>query len=828
MADFADVILPLPLAEAFTYALPAPLKQKVQVGCRLVVPFGPKKMYAGFVTRLSDSGPAQGIRVKEAIDLLDEAPVLLPLQLRLWAWIADYYLCSIGEVCKAALPAGLKLESETVVCLNAEGDFTQTLSAYEERTLGILRETERMRVADLQKHVGQNGAIRLVKALLDKGLVSVYEEMRGQRQARKLTAYVRLAPRLCSQESISECLANLERSPRQRELLTSYLSLSKADEALRLGNPALLAPVERSALLPAGSPLTSAFAPLRAKEVFETYMQEALPSRAEAGPKAFAPLPLSADQLRAKAEIEKAFEERDVCLLHGVTGSGKTEVYIHLISQTIERGGQVLYLLPEIVLTAQLVDRLRRVFGSRLGVYHSKYSDADRTALWRKQLSPVPYDIIVGVRSSVFLPFRNLRLVVIDEEHETSFKQQEPAPRYHARNTALVLAQMSGAKAVLGTATPSLESYHNAQTGKYRLVTLAERYSRVEMPEIVVADTADLRKRKMMKGHLSPRLFDAITTALSRGEQAILFRNRRGFAPVVECHDCGWTPRCQQCDVPLTFHKSGARMVCHYCGASYPVPSLCPACAKPSLTAMGYGTERIEEEMQALFPSARIARMDQDTTRTRRAYEQIIDNFQRGRTDILIGTQMVAKGLDIERVSVVGILSADAMLALPDFRATERAFHMMAQVAGRAGRRKAQGLVVLQTSDPSASIIAQVRANDYEAMYREQLQEREAFAYPPFTRLVCVYVKHRDPQLAQALASDLALTLKASLGQRVLGPDTPPVAMVRQQHIRKLLLKLEPSLSLQAVRRTLRQTQASLLARPHYRTAQLYYDADPY
>ncbi len=681
MARYADVILPLPLDGTYTYALPAPLQSKVQVGCRLVVPFGAKKIYAAVVVALNDDEPEGEFKVREAIELLDESPILLPQQMQLWQWMADYYLCTRGDVCKAALPGGMKMDCDS---------------------------------ADAAKR------------------------------------------------KVSRRKASAELS---------------AD-----GLPSI--------------PLT---------------LQ-----------------PLSEAQQRAKDEILAHFRERDVCLLHGVTSSGKTEVYIHLISEAIGRGEQVLYLLPEIVLTAQLVDRLKRVFGDRLGVYHSKYTEVQRVRVWRKQLSAEPYDIIVGVRSSVFLPFQRLGLVVVDEEHETSYKQQEPSPRYHARNVALVLARMYGAKSLLGTATPSVESYFLASQGKYGLVLMPERYSHVELPEIVKVDLKDMRRRKMMEGPFSPQLLDAMRNALGRGEQIILFQNRRGFSPYVECHECAWVPRCQRCDVSLTLHKSGNRMSCHYCGASYPIPTECPNCGSKQLKNIGYGTERIEDNIHKHFPKARIARMDQDTTQSRRAYEQLLRDFQQGDTDILVGTQMVAKGLDIERVSVVGILNADTMLNFPDFRSHERAFQMMAQVAGRAGRRKSKGLVILQTNTADASVISQVLHNDYKAMYQEQMEERETFLYPPVCRLTYVYIKHRDPRVADSIATELSSYLRRDFGERVLGPEVPPVGMVQKLHIRKIMLKIESTAHLSAIRTHLRNLQAHLLAQPRYRAAQLYYDVDPY
>ncbi len=685
MAKYADVILPLPLAESYTYILPLRLQTEVQVGCRLVVPFGAKKLYSAVVVALSDEEPSPEFQLKEALSLLDERPVILSQQLKLWRWISAYYLCTMGEVSKAALPGGMKMEGNS---------FTA-----------------------LQKKISK----------------------------------------------VSRSSATAQESTLVEQLPTSF-------------------PLHR----------------------------------------------LSEAQQRAKDEVLANFLTHDICLLHGVTSSGKTEIYIHLISETIGKGGQVLYLLPEIVLTTQLVERLKAVFGERLGVYHSKYSDTERERVWMRQLSTSPFDIIVGVRSSVFLPFQKLALVIVDEEHETSFKQQEPAPRYHARNVALVLARMCGAKTLLGSATPSVETYHHAVSGKYGLVTLNERYGQVELPEIVLVNVKDLQHRKMMSGQFSPQLLTAMRNALDCGEQVILFRNRRGYAPYIECRACSWIPRCVRCDVSLTFHKGSRRMSCHYCGATYPIPTECPDCGDGNLTSVGYGTERVEDDIGKRFPDARIARMDQDTTRNRSVYEQMLSNFENGNFNILVGTQMVAKGLDIDKVSVVGILNADAMMNFPDFRSNERAYQMMAQVAGRAGRRDVRGLVILQTKDAGSSVLSYVLRNDYEAMYAEQIKEREAYGYPPFCRLTYVYMKHKDPLVVERMANELAAYLRRDFGDCVLGPDVPPVGRVHGLHIRKIMIKAGQNTSMDIVRIQLRRLQSFLLAQPHYRTAQLYYDVDPF
>jgi primosomal protein N' (replication factor Y) len=524
--------------------------------------------------------------------------------------------------------------------------------------------------------------------------------------------------------------------------------------------------------------------------------------------------------------ILEQWKTKDVCLLYGVTSSGKTEIYIHLMQKAIEEGEQVLFMLPEIVLTTQLTERLRRVFGERLGVYHSRYPDRERVELYQKMISDSPYDIVVGVRSSLFLPFQRLGLLIIDEEHETSFKQQDPAPRYHARNAALVLARQAGAKALLGSATPSLESYHNALIGKYGLVTLKTRYAGMQLPNIEVIDTKEMHRKKMMTGAFSPQLLSRIRQALEQHKQVILFQNRRGYAPVMECKECGWTPRCEKCDVSLTIHRGFRQMVCHYCGKTYDIPSVCPSCEGKNLSSRGYGTERIEEQLQAILPEARIARMDLDTTRSRQNYEQILHDFEEGRTDILIGTQMVTKGLDFDRVSLVGILSADQMLSQPDFRSYERAFQLMEQVAGRAGRKGSTGHVVLQTRDVENGIVQQVVRHDYEGMYAEQSAERELFRYPPFCRVVFIGLKHRDESVVESLSADFASLLRKVFGERVLGPDTPPVSRVQMMHIRKLILKVELSASMTAVRQRLIALQKQVLQMPQYRSAQVYYDVD--
>ena len=753
-----DVVLPLPLADTYTYSIPERLSDRVRVGSRVVVPFGAKRTYTAIVVNVR-RGDSE-IKLKEVVDVLDEAPVVLREQLELWRWIADYYLCTLGEVYKAALPSGLKLDG-----------------SYHPRTVTC---------------------VRLTMDYFDR-------------------------------ERLVRLFAELGRAQKQADLLRRYLELSEAKAALTLENYSLLVELEKQALMEGQS--EAALKGLRERGVLEVYDKEV--SRLGVNESLLtlhhSPFTLNLSQAQQSAydEIQEAFQEYDTCLLHGVTSSGKTEIYIKLIDAQLEKGQQVLYILPEIVLTAQLVERLKRVFGERLGVYHSKYTDAERVEVWKKQLSDEPYDIIVGVRSSVLLPFQRLGLVIVDEEHETSFKQQDPAPRYHARNVALVLAHRAGAKTLLGTATPSMESYYNAQVGRYGMVTLKERYGQVQLPKVEIVDLRDRRHRKEMVGPFSTDLVRAMREALERREQIILFQNRRGYAPQLECHTCGWVPRCTHCDVTLTMHRDTKRMTCHYCGSTYDIPDRCPNCQGQELTTIGYGTERIEDDIKRIFPQARVARMDLDSTRSRTAYEKLISDFQHGRTDILVGTQMVTKGLDFKRVSVVGILNADTMLNMPDFRSYERSFQMLSQVAGRAGRRSHQGLVLLQTKSPDLPVVQQVVTNDFEGLYRDQLTEREAFHYPPFSRLVNIVVKHRDATTVTRLSNELASLLRKVFGHRVLGPDTPAISRVQLMYIRRLVLKIEVTASMAEARKRLRQLQQYLLQLPQYRSAQIIYDVDP-
>lgn len=818
---YVDVIVPLPIAGEYTYSLPPALEGKVHGGCRVVVPFGPKKYYTAIVVSVHDSAP-EAYETKDILEVLDERPVLLKRQFDFWQWVSDYYLCTIGDVYKAALPSGLKLESETMVVYNPDFEASGPLPPKEQLLLDLLSANPEQCVTQLEKAAGIRNILPVVRSLLEKEAVCIKEELKRSYKP-KTEIRVRLAGNMRTEKALQFQMNMLDRPKTEKQLavLMKYVELSGWN-----GTGETLKEVSRKRLTEAAGVSPAVLDALVRKQVLEVYSSEV--GRLDGGRYDTLPLnPLSEAQRRAFYQIMSLFQTRNVCLLHGVTASGKTEIYIHLIEQAIQAGKQVLYLLPEIALTTQITERLRRVFGERLGIYHSKFPDAERVEIWNKQLSDRDYDVILGVRSSVFLPFRRLGLVIVDEEHENTYKQQDPAPRYHARSAAIMLASMFGAKTLLGTATPSLESYHNALSGKYGFVQLTERHQQIRLPQIELVDIKELARKKRMTAQFSPYLLQKIREALENREQVILFQNRRGFAPMIECRTCGWVPKCRNCDVSLTYHKGLNQLTCHYCGCTYPVPRSCPACGGVELVNRGFGTEKVEDDIKAIFPEARVARMDLDTTRTRSAYERIISDFQNGKTDILIGTQMVSKGLDFDRVSVVGILNADSMLNYPDFRSYERAFQLMAQVAGRAGRKNGQGLVVLQTKSPDLPLIREVMDNDYLRMYREQMEEREMFRYPPFYRLVYVYLKHRKEDVLDQAADWMAQCLRKGLGERILGPDKPPVARIQTLYIKKIVVKVEQQASMSKVRAYLRNVQQALMEDRRFRSLTVYYDVDP-
>ena len=766
---YANIILPLPLDGYFTYSVPDALASRVQNGMRVTVPFGKSKTYVGIVAEYPVDVPKpveevarQGkkkIVYKNIAEVLDDTPILLPQQLRLWKWIADYYMSPIGDVYKAALPSGLKVED------------------------GFRPRTE---------------------------------------------LFIRLADKYRDEQTLTLLISSMKRAVKQLDVLMTYLRLTGVDNIEHLLPETGLREITREELMNESHASIAVIRSLQEKMILVTYEKEVGRLNHNIAPHPEKIKPLNEAQTEAYNHILVQMMGHPVTLLHGVTSSGKTEIYIHLIQKAINEHKQVLYLLPEIALTVQITERLKAVFGNRLGIYHSKYSDAERVEIWKKQLSSNPYDVILGARSAVFLPFHRLGLVIIDEEHEQSFKQQDPAPRYHARSAAIVLAQMyAGAKTLLGTATPSMESYYNAKQGKYGLVELSRRYKDIQLPSIEVVDMKDLYRRKMVSGPFSPRLLSAVRGALERGEQAILFQNRRGFAPMIECRQCGWVPKCPNCDISLTYHKSMNYLSCHYCGYTMKVPEVCPCCESKDIRGRGYGTEKIEDEIRSIFPEARIARMDLDTTHTRNAYERLINDFSTGKNNLLIGTQMVTKGLDFGKVSVVGILNADSMLNYPDFRAYEQAFMMMSQVSGRAGRKGKRGEVILQTKTPDLPVIQYVVHNDYPTFFKELLDERREFHYPPFYHLVYVYLKHRDENIVNTAGVELGSRLRDIFGARVLGPDKPAVARVKTLSIRKIVLKLENGIDYPRVRQYLRGALDAMMKDKRYGALQVYYDVDP-
>ena len=819
MKKYVDVIVPLPIASQYTYSVPAELEESVQEGCRVVVSFGQKKFYTAIVTKVHYVAP-ENYETKDVEEVLDTSPVILPTQFRFWEWLSTYYLCTLGDVYKAAMPSGMKLESETLVAYNEEFEATVPLPKNEQRILDLLNDDKEQCVTQLQKASGLKSILPIIKRLLEKQAIFVKEDLKRNYKPRT-EARVRLTEAYSTEHALRELFDNLGRAKKQLSLLMKYIELSGC-----MGTASTLKEVSKKDLLDKTGASVSILNSLVEKGVLETYYYEI--GRLDKSIKGTLSLnPLNVAQERAFTAIRNSFQEKSVCLLHGVTSSGKTEIYIHLIEEVLRKGQQVLYLLPEIALTTQITERLKRVFGHRLGVYHSKFPDAERVEIWKKQLTDESYDIILGVRSSIFLPFKRLGLIIVDEEHENTYKQQEPAPRYHARSAAIMLASMYGAKVLLGTATPSVESYFNARKGKYGLVQLKERYKEIRLPHIELVDIKELTRQKRMKGPFSPVLVKEIRSALDRREQVILFQNRRGFAQMIECRTCGWIPKCKNCDVSLTFHKRLNQLTCHYCGYTQSVAASCPACGGVELLNRGIGTERIEEDIQLTFPDVRVARMDLDTTRSRTAYEKIIADFEQGKTDILIGTQMISKGLDFNHVNVVGILNADTMLNYPDFRSYERAFQLMAQVAGRAGRKDKQGLVILQTKSPELPVISQVLNNDYEQLYEDQLAERQVFRYPPFYRLIYVYLKHRKEDVLEQAAEMAATLLRTGLGNRVLGPDKPPIARIQTLFIKKIMIKVELTASMTKVRDYLKGVQRTLSEDARFRSLIVYYDVDP-
>lgn len=819
---FAEIILPLPLYSTFTYSVPEEMQPDLKKGSRVLVQFGRKKYYTGIVEHLHSEAPA-GYDVKPIMALLDPTPIVRFPQLKLWHWIAEYYLCSPGEVYKAAVPTGLKPESETYVSLNEDFEAPEGyhLTEAQANVIQALHEKKRLKISDIENATGLKHGARVVNTLMEAGIVEIDEKV-VERYKPKKTTLVEFTINRDDNDGLHEFFNLTTRSRQQEKALIAYLDMSGW-----MRHQETLTDVSRDKLMEVSGVSPAVLRALVDKGIFRIVKKSI--SRFNPAPGSHKPTlsPLSPAQATALDELRNTFKDHRVSLLHGVTGSGKTEIYTHLIAGALASGNQVLYLVPEISLTTQLTDRLRKVFGDSLLIYHSKFSDNERVDVWKRLLSSNEPLIILGVRSSVFLPFARLGLVIVDEEHEASFKQYDPAPRYNARDAAIMLASMHGAETLLGSATPSVETYYKAKNGKYGLVTLSERFEGSVLPEVEIVDMRQQRKKKLNKGILSQPLRLATSEALKDGKQAIMFQNRRGFAPVVICQQCGWTPKCHNCDVSLVYHKNSGLLKCHYCGYCQPIPKMCPACGQNTIEVYGYGTERIAEEMHLEFTGYRVARMDLDTTRNKDAYQEIIEEFASHETDILVGTQMVSKGLDFEKVSVVGVVNADTLLNFPDFRSNERAFNMLEQVAGRAGRRQDVGKVFIQTTKPDDRVLEHVKAHDYNSYYNEELEERRKYSYPPFTRIINIYLKNKDAASADMGAVILAKALKEVFGDRVLGPEKPFVSRVALWYIQCTMLKIEAGASMKKVKDLLRAVHARLAAVPQIKSSIIYYDVDP-
>lgn len=825
MPLYAQVILPLPIYGAFTYAVPEAMQDTLRTGNRVLVPFGRRNLYTGIVESFSTVAPGD-YELKEIISQLDEEPVVRHPQLKLWNWIASYYLCSPGEVLKAALPSGLKVEGETVITVSPDDPDAEaslpTLTEPEALVMQYVDHKGKVRIADLDRLDGVPQPRKVVQKLLSSGRLNIHERVVDKYVSRKISC-VKLNCDREDSERLHAIFDLVNRAPKQERLLVAYLEMSQW-----MNRRVPLAQVRRQDLLKLTGSNPALLKALIAKGVMVAYQVTVNRFSADDAISGNPSLPkLSPAQQQAREDIETQWKTRDVVLLRGVTGSGKTEIYARMIDDCLSRGLQALFLVPEISLTTQLTMRLRRMFGNRLLVYHSRFSDNERVDIWRRLLESREPMVVLGVRSSVFLPFGKLGLVVVDEEHEASYKQHDPAPRYNARDAAVVLASMHGAKTLLGSATPTVETYYKALEGKYGLVELLRRYEEASLPDVEVIDLREQRRRHKVKGIYSDTMLASLHSVLESGRQAIVFQNRRGFAPVVVCSQCGWTPKCPDCDVSPIYHRHTDELRCHYCGRSQRLPRVCPACGGNSVEVYGYGTERIADDLHAMLPSFRVARMDFDTTRAKDSYEEIIRDFSQGDSRLLVGTQMVSKGLDFDNVDIVAIPNADTILNFPDFRSDERAFNMLEQVAGRAGRRDRKGRVIIQTTSPKHEVLAFLRSHDYRAFYDWEIANRRQFLYPPFTKIIRIWLRNKDNALLSSVAGEYTRRLTDIFGQRVLGPETPSVGKVSTYHIRTVMLKIETQASMAKVKQLLRQLYIDIADFPGMKSTLLHFDVDP-
>ncbi len=817
---FAEVIVPLPLPNLLTYRVPSVMAATIQIGARVIVQLGTRRVLTAVVARLHDQAPKKYV-AKPLLELLDEVPMVTTRQLELFRWISEYYMCHIGEVLNVALPSGLKINSESKLQYNPEFDTATPLSELEEKLLEAVQEKNALSTDEATRLLGHTDIYPIIKSLSKKGAVLFYEEVR-EKYSPKIVKKIRLTPAYQDWESLKDLIDELEdrKQYKQVGVLMKYLSRVQV-----MQNPSANADGIEKQVLVKDDISESSLQTLLRKGVFEEF--ELIISRFADIPYPGDDVQLSEGQKKATDEIFSFFAKKDTVLLHGITGSGKTEVYINLIQKVLASGSQVLYLLPEIALTTQIVGRLRKVFGDQMGIYHSKFSDNERVEVWRGVLSG-KFNFVIGVRSSIFLPFDNLGLIIVDEEHESSYKQYDPAPRYNARDLALVVAKLQQAKVLLGSATPSFESFYNAAQGRYGYVKMTQRFREAQLPEMQLVNMRTERKQKKVKHNFSEHLLNSLQANLENNEQSILFQNRRGYSPYLMCEDCGWIPHCHQCNVSLTYHQHSQEIRCHYCGYVEQLAPTCLVCGSTRIKTMGYGTEKIEDELQLLIPKARTARMDLDTTRQKNSIQNIVQAFEAGQTDILIGTQMLSKGLDFDRVSLVGIFDADHIVHFPDFRAHERAFQLLTQVAGRAGRRNQQGRVIIQTANPELFVIEKIVQSDYEGLYEKELPERLKFNYPPFTRLIRLIVKNENELLVEEAAQVLADNLREKLGSRVLGPEAPLVNRIRNQFLKEILIKLEKeNVNLKLIKDQIREEIQKILLTKKFKQVYTVVDVDP-
>nr|WP_315148992.1 primosomal protein N' [uncultured Flavobacterium sp.] len=814
---FVEVILPLSLAKTFTYSVSETEYNYIKKGMRVAVPFGKSKIYTALVIEIHENKPVL-YDAKEIHQILDEKPIVTEIQIAHWQWIASYYMCSIGDVYRGAMPSALLLESETIISQKQDSFVDESLLSDDEFLVyEALQQQSSLKVQDIMSILNKKNIFPVVQKLINKNILVLQEEML-ETYTPKLIRYVKLHSKYETNEGLGELLEVLKNANKQKEIVLTYFQLSASEKK----------PITVKKLIESAKSTSTIVKALIDKEIFEEYYIQV--DRVNfSGKTKEEQLQLSETQQTAFEEIKQNFVQKEVCLLHGVTSSGKTEIYIKLIEEYIKNEKQTLYLLPEIALTTQLVGRLRDYFGNKVAVFHSKYSNNERVEVWQQVLEQSPKaQIVIGARSALFLPFSNLGLVIVDEEHEQTFKQIDPSPRYHARDASIVLANSHKAKVILGSATPSIETYFNAQSGKYGLVEISKRYGNVKMPEIELVDLKDKYFRKQMSGHFSDTLIEEITKALSLGEQVILFQNRRGYSPIIECLTCGHVPQCPQCDVSLTYHKHKNQLRCHYCGYSMAKPTNCHSCTSVHLTTKGFGTEQIQQELVELFPNTKIGRMDQDTTRGKFGFEKIIDSFKNREIEILVGTQMLAKGLDFDNVSLVGIMNADNMLYHPDFRAFERSFQMMTQVSGRSGRSEKQGKVIIQTYNPDHNTIQQVVHNNYIGMYKEQLYERQIYKYPPYFKLIKLTLKHRDFDKLKEGSMWLYQVMKQNFTIPVLGPEEPPISRIRNEYIRTIMVKIPSNQSLQGTKKTIQKILNSFDVVSQYRAIKVSVNVDFY